>query len=164
MNPRYFFLFAVSIFLFFLLNGCKKEDNSAPVIRVIAFAPALATPGATVQVSAIVTDVEKDRINYSWSTDDGQISDPTSPIAYWTLSPDASINSMATIRLTVSDGKGMAEKDQKINITSGVEVKGMVSFAGTSIPLSGVTVRMGEIIATTNCRWKIYISKYSEGN
>jgi hypothetical protein len=163
MNPRFLFLFAVSIFLFFLLNGCKKEDNSAPVIRVIAFAPALATPGATVQVSAIVTDIEKDRISYSWSTDDGQISDPTSPVAYWTLSADASINSMATIRLTVSDGKGMTEKDQKINITAGVEVKGMVSFAGTSIPLSGVTVRMGEIIATTTSDGKYAFPSIPKG-
>lgn len=149
MIPRYFFLFSWCISLFFILNSCKKDDNSAPVIHVISFTPSLATPGSTVQVTAIVTDVENDRINYSWTTDDGQISDPTNPSTYWILSSNASVNSMATIRLTATDGKEMAEKDQKINIVVGVEVKGIVCYAGTSIPVSGVTVRMGEIITTT---------------
>lgn len=163
MNPRYFFLFSWCISVFFLLYSCKKDDNSAPVIRVITFAPSSATPGSTVQVTAIVTDVEKDPINYSWTTDDGQISDPTSPLAYWTLSSDASINSMATIRLTVTDGKEMAEKDHNINIVAGVEVKGAVYYAGTRIPVSGVTVRMGEIITTSTTDGKFAFPDIPKG-
>jgi hypothetical protein len=163
MIPRYFSLFSWCISLFFLLNSCKKDDNTAPVIHVITFAPSSATPGSTVQVTAIVTDVEKDPINYSWTTDDGQISDPTSPLAYWILSSDASVNSMATIRLTVTDGKEMAEKDQKINIVAGVEVKGTVYYAGTSIPVSGVTLRMGEIITTSTIDGKFAFSDIPKG-
>jgi hypothetical protein len=163
MKSICFFLFSLCISLLFLLNSCKKEDNSAPVIRVISFAPSSATPGSTVQVTAIVTDVEKDRINYSWTTDDGQISDPTSASPYWTLSSDASVNSIATIRLTVNDGKEMAEKDQKINIVTSVEVKGIACYAGSSIPVSGVTVKMGEIITTTTTDGKFAFPNIPKG-
>jgi hypothetical protein len=163
MNRRYFSLYSLCICLIFLLNSCKKDDNSAPVIHVITFAPSLGTPGATVQVSAIVTDVENDRITYFWTTDYGEISDPASPIAYWTISPDASIDSLATIRLTVTDGKGIAGKDQKINIVAGVEVKGLVCYAGTIIPVPGAIVRMGEITTTTTADGKYVFPNIPKG-
>jgi hypothetical protein len=146
------------VLLFFLfctiLNSCKKNEtsvqkNSPPEIESINFNPSNMTPGGKVQVTSVVVDQDGDPITYTWTSTDGVISDPNKATTFWTISPTISKNTSATIRLTVSDGKASVYKDQLLQIIAGITVTGYAYYSSTSIPVSGVTVSIGELAVTT---------------
>jgi hypothetical protein len=134
------------------LSGCKKVPSSEkerPVVNSISFNLTQATPGTKISVTGIATDPQGDQLTYTWSSEQGTISDPNNPSTDWVISPTCQSNSNAKISLTVSDGKVSSSLDKEIPIVMGVTVSGKAIYKGTSIPLSGVNIKMGPFSTLT---------------
>src|SRR4030095_7871127 len=82
--------------------------NTAPHIdSLAAFVNGIgvrrAAPGATVDVSAEVTDADGDGLHYAWLDAEGAVTTLDVPGARWTLQPVPATNSLT---LLVADGRG----------------------------------------------------------
>ena len=135
-----------------VLPGCSKkstEDDQRPIISSINFNVTQVTPGEKISVTSTVTDPQGDPLTYTWTSANGNISEPNDPSTDWVISPIFLPNRNAKISLTVSDGKVTSTLDKEILVNTGVTVSGKIIYAGTSIPISGVAVKLGPFVSTS---------------
>jgi hypothetical protein len=128
------------------LISCNKEsslDEQRPVIHSINFNQSQVTPGSKISVTSEVTDPQGDQLTYTWTSAYGTISDPNKSSTEWVISPACQSNSNATISLTVSDGKVTSSLDKEVPVIMGITVSGKAFYLGTSIPVSGVSIKLG---------------------
>lgn len=137
-------------FLIFFIYGCEKQnENQPPEIKEIVLDKTSITPGGVLQVTSTVIDADGDNLTYTWNSQDGNLSEPNKPSTLWTISPSFITNKNASIKLTVTDGKLITTEVREIIVREGNTVSGAVYYAGTSIPISGVTITIGSFSTTT---------------
>jgi hypothetical protein len=127
------------------LSGCNKtstSDEQRPVIQSIDLNASQATAGTKVLVTSSASDPQGDQLTYTWTSSYGTISDPNNSSTEWIISPTCQTNHNAKITLTVSDGKETSSLDKEIPIVMGIIVTGKVLYAGTSIPIPGVSIKL----------------------
>jgi hypothetical protein len=142
------FILILSTFLL----GCNKtstSDEQRPVIHSINLDASQVTAGSKVSVTSSVTDPQGDQLTYAWTSSYGTISDPNSPSTEWVISPTCQTNHNAKITLTVSDGKESSSCDKEIPVIMGIIVTGKVFYAGTSIPIPGVSIKLSPFSTIT---------------
>lgn len=80
--------------------------NNPPIIQNLTANPtSQVAAGDKISFTVEATDTEKDALKYYWSTDQGELSAQEGYSVYWQPT-GISRSGMATISLTVSDGKG----------------------------------------------------------
>ena len=152
--------------LSFVLSGCSKkstEDGERPVIQSISFNVTQVTPGEKISVSSTVTDPQGDPLTYTWTSANGIISEPNDPSTDWVISPIFLPNRNAKISLTVSDGKVTSTLDKEILVDAGVTVSGKIIYAGTSIPISGVAVKLGPFVSASGTDGSFFFFHIASG-
>lgn len=116
--------------------------NHPPSV-VISGAPATASPGSTISLTAQGTDADTDPLLYTWSTTLGSLSSTVGTSTTWTAPPQAGT---AVIAVAVSDGRGGAGSDQRtITIPTPTQANRtpVAAIVATSTrPLTGVTLRL----------------------
>ena len=130
-------------------NKTSTSDEQRPVIHSIDLDASQVTAGSKVSVTSSVTDPQGDQLTYTWTSSYGTISDPNNSSTEWVISPTCQTNSNAKISLTVTDGKETSSMDKEIPIIMGIIVSGKVLYSGTSIPISGVTIKLGPFSSIT---------------
>lgn len=151
---------------FIVLVSCMKHPgNHAPVIETIILDPVeYFTPGSDIGISAMVTDLDGDAVEYFWSSQNGLILDPDQPSTVWELSTAAEPLSYEKLTLMVSDGKETVSRSRTIQVSEGLAVWGYTFFKGTTIPVPGVEVTMGKFSALSDENGYYFIEYLKEGN
>lgn len=151
----------LSFVILFVFANCKKE-NATPSVQSVNQTPNEVMIGETAQLNCMAVDADGDLLNYSWSCNGGAFIGATTGNSVSWKAPDK--EGQYVLKVTVSDGKSVAEKDITIvvKIPPG-EVTGFVYFSGTTIPVSGVNVRIGALQSTTSSDGKFSI-KANFGN
>jgi hypothetical protein len=135
-----------------VLPGCNKtstSDEQRPVINSIDLNASQVTAGTKVLVTSSVTDPQGDQLSYKWTSSYGTISDPDNSSTEWVISPTCQTNRNVKITLTVSDGKETSSLDKGIPVVMGIIVTGKVFYAGTSIPMPGVSIKLSPFSTIT---------------
>ncbi len=73
-------------------------------------------PGATVNVTVIVSDPDGDALHYEWGASDGAATNTNTPQATWTLPNSRGLHFLYVL---ISDGKGGYEEKQLALSTDG---------------------------------------------
>ncbi|HER08167.1 MAG TPA: hypothetical protein ENO20_04585 [Bacteroides sp.] len=156
----------LTIVLLVLMVSCFGElGNSPPVIEsVVLDPPGNFTPGSDIQISAIVEDKDGDHLEFFWESEAGIIAEPSQLSTSWELSTLAEPLSYEHITLTVSDGKELVTKTRTIQVSEGLIMSGYTYFAGTTIPVPGVEVRIGKFSALSDAKGYYLIQHLKEGN
>lgn len=157
MKKAMFFLMACLV----LFISCQKENNP-PSIQQITATPRVTTIGETVQLICTAFDVDGDMLIYSWSSNEGSFIGSTSSNSVTWKAPD--VAGYYNISISVTDSKSIIEQSKIINVkVPPSEVTGFVYFSGTTIPVSGVLVKIGALQSTTSLDGKFSI-KSNMGN
>lgn len=108
---------------------------------------------AAVQISAITRDPDQDAVEYLWRNQDGSGTIAASNTAQqaWTLAPRPGLH---TVYLMARDGKGgYAYKRFELPVgAANVGFSGRVIDESTQVPVSGASVSVGTVNATTNAQ------------
>lgn len=155
----------VALLLTGMLTSCLDfSGNSAPVIEKIILEPSgNFTPGSDIQLSAIVTDIDGDPLEYYWESEGGLIENPRAPVTGWEIYTEAEPLSYESVTLIVSDGKGSDARTRTIQISEGLIMAGNTYFEGTRIPVPGVEVTMGKFSAVSDEQGYYLIHNLKEG-
>jgi uncharacterized protein (TIGR02145 family) len=102
------------IIIVFLLFGCDKDDpvspeNRPPVIESITSTPPTSITnklagGATVQITVVATDPDRDELSYAWQAEAGRFDGNTDKSTVRWVSPFSDTEKTSIIKVTVSDG------------------------------------------------------------
>jgi len=143
----------------FALSTCKKE-NTPPQIEQIVVSPSVNFTSDLVFFNCVSFDVDGDQLSYSWSANGGSFIGSSSTCSATWKAPD--IGGDYTVKVFVSDGKSTKEKNQYLRVK---EIEGAVSghvyFSGTTIPISGVTIKIGNLECATDADGKFLIKSKS---
>ncbi len=129
-------------------SACQKENNP-PSIQQITVSPQEITIGETAILNCTAIDADGEMLIYSWTANAGSFVGTTTGISVTWKAPDYAGNFSITV--SVSDGKSVTEQTKSIKvIVPSSEVTGYVYFSGTTIPVSGVIVKIGAFQSTTS--------------
>lgn len=141
--------------------SCQKENNPPSIQQVIA-TPRITTIGETVQLNCTAIDVDGDMLIYSWLANAGSFIGSTSGSSVTWKAPD--VAGYYNISISVSDSKSVTEQSKIVNVkVPPSDVTGFVYFSGTTIPVSEVIVKIGELQSKTSSDGKFSI-KSNMGN
>ncbi len=150
---------------FFLHSCLKQPENYPPVIDAIVLHPAANhTPGSEIGVSTMVTDRDGDQLQFQWESTGGIVHDPDQPSTVWELPLSSRPFSYESITLTVTDGKGSVTSSKSIQVSEGLLVEGHTYFEGTTIPVSGVEITIGNFSTISDDHGYYSIPYLKEGN
>jgi hypothetical protein len=141
-----------TLLILLIVPSCRKHDSGEdkmPVIESISVSPDVVTPGETISVISDVTDPNGLNLTYSWSVSQGSLSEPAKPATQWVISPIAPVNTNSKITLTVSNGIYTSIKVKEVMVSSGITVSGRAFYYGTTIPIPGLTVKIGPFSTIT---------------
>ncbi|MGW8314344.1 MAG: carboxypeptidase-like regulatory domain-containing protein [Bacteroidales bacterium] len=122
------------------------------------------TPGSVIGLAAVVWDQDGDDLEYYWESQGGKVLGPFNPTATWELSLEAEPLSYESITLTVTDGRASVTRSKTIRITEGLMVEGYTYFQGTTIPVPGVEVVIGNFTTYSDDRGYYSIPHLKEGS
>ncbi len=140
---RLFILF----FVFGIVITCKKE-NEAPLIQSTIANPNSIKKGETTQLTCAATDPDGDRLFFSWSSSAGIFLNGTEGSSVSWQAPEEP--GIYTILVNVDDGHYKVDGTASIEVVQSANLEGFVYYAGTSIPVPGVTVSINDVSFTTN--------------
>jgi hypothetical protein len=148
-----------------LFGSCEKQPaNHRPVIESILLNPEVNfTPGSDIQVSVQVRDKDQDELDYFWEAEGGTILEPEQNSTTWVLDTGAEPLSYESISVTVSDGKSLVSESRTIQVSEGLIMAGRVTFAGTSIPVTGVEISIGKFTTQSDENGYYSIAHLKEG-
>ncbi len=133
-----------------ILFACAGQ-NHAPVVQSIHAVPSSVPVNGNSILTAIATDEDGDALDYLWEAPSGAFpSGADGSTVTWTA--PASPGQVA-ISVTISDGKSTASRNVTATVTEDtttrVSVSGHAFYAGTLVPISGVTVSIDSASSTT---------------
>ncbi len=140
---RLFILF----FVFGIVITCKKE-NEAPLIQSTIANPNSIKKGETTQLTCAATDPDGDRLFFSWSSSAGIFLNGTEGSSVSWQAPEEP--GIYTILVNVDDGYYKVDGTASIEVVQSANLEGFVYYAGTSIPVPGVTVSINDVSFLTN--------------
>ena len=136
----------IVIFAFTLAGfSCAGDpDNHPPEIMVIRMDPQdMLVPGLSVKVSALVRDPDGDELLFQWESEGGDLDDPQARETTWRIYDSSEPGSYESLTLTVSDGRESHRYTKSVQIVEGYQLRGLISFKDTRIPIGGARVQAG---------------------
>ncbi len=156
------------ISIFFLTN-CAEEpiveeqiENRAPRILNLEISEESTTPESLINLVSSVTDADGDPITYLWSSEIGNIENPTSSTTILTIPSSAKIGTY-TIKLAASDGKEITEKKVSLKIVEGGILTGYIYYKNTKIPIAGMFVSIGVLSGISDVEGKYLVENIPSG-
>jgi len=139
-------------FLILSLLFFSCDRNHSPVISNLISNPPTTSAGTLFTLTVIASDEDGDVLNYLWTAGEGSFTTSTNTKEVKWKSPATGAGKTFTITVVVSDGK--IEITREIQILLGEpelgSLAGQVNFTNFKIPISAVTVKVGDKTSTTD--------------
>ena len=149
-------LLVISILVSFV--SCEK--NHPPIISEISQNPTNTSAGTIYTFLASATDEDGDILTYLWTATSGEFLSPIDEKEIVWRSPDDGNGESFSVKVIVSDGEFEESKELVIGLTEPIlgGIVGKVCFSGTTIPIEGVRVWVGNNETETDDRGEYTLS------
>lgn len=133
-----------------LIPGCER--NHKPAISGVICDPDSKSAGTTFTFEVTASDEDGDKLQYTWSADGGEFPDSTNMRVVKWISPITGTGKAYSIKIVVSDGINEVFREMQILLEAPElgNLAGQVNFTRFAIPISEVTVIVGDKTATTD--------------